>query len=111
MEALQVNRDDSESFEKAMQHLSQWESIDSKKHSILSLSKSRRAGQYGLMLKLLTSLLENKGDDTKGGIAPLTKKEIIEERRKVLASLNFTHLQHRDSSWEVATSLKEYAPF
>jgi len=99
-------------FDDAMRHLQKWESIDdSKKFAVLSLEKLRRAGHFGSMLKLVTSLLEKNGDDTKDGFAPMTRDDINEERKKVLEHLKFTHLRDRDFSWKIVTSVKEYALF
>ena len=63
------------------------------------------------MLKLLTTLLENDGKDTKDSICPMTKKDLLEKRKEVLETLNYTHLQQRDAVWGVIASIKNFALF
>ena len=99
------------SFEGTLKRLHQWTDTNSKKFSVLTLEKARREGHYGSMLKLLTTLLETKGSDTKGGFAPMEKDEIVQQRRKVLEALEFHHLKKRDFSWEVITKVKDCALF
>ena len=60
-----------EQFQDALKHLAKWEDIEkNKKYAILALRKYEVAKQHGLMLKLLNSLLEKKGDESKDGIFP-----------------------------------------
>ena len=63
------------------------------------------------MLKLLNSLLESNGKDTKDGICPMSKKDIIEKREKVLEELKYTHLMKRNKAWGIVSSVKDYALF
>ncbi len=100
-------------FEASLQHLAKWEDIEkNKKYAILSLEKHKSTKRYGLMLKLLNSLLEKKGEETKDGIFPMTKDDIIKERATVLKSLNYTKLSERDQSWSrISAALKDYALF
>jgi len=103
----------SDTFQQALKHLQKWEdTAGSKKYAALTLAKAKLDGNLGSRLKLLTELLENKGDDTKDSFAPLTKAEIVEERKKVLEALSFAHLKERQEKWSIITSKnKDYAPF
>jgi len=101
----------SDTFQQALKHLQKWEDTGSKKYAALTLEKAKLDGNLGSRLKLLTELLENKGDDTKDSFAPMTKAEIVEERKKVLESLSFAHLKERQEKWSIITSNKDYAPF
>jgi hypothetical protein len=100
-----------ESFGDVIKRLQQWDDIDSKKYAVLSIERAKRAGHSGLMLKLIASLLEKKGSETKDGFAPLSKDDLLKERKKVLGTLEYDHLKSRDSSWAVIASLKEFALF
>ena len=102
----------SDTFQQALKHLQKWEDTNSKKYAALTLEKAKLDGNLGSRLKLLTELLENKGDDTKDSFAPLTKVEIVvEERKKVLGALSFAHLKERQEKWSIIISNKDYAPF
>jgi len=100
-------------FHASLQHLAKWEDIEkNKKYAILALEKYKSAKRYGLTLKLLNSLLEKKGDETKDGIFPMTKEDIMKERAEVLKSLDYTNLSERDDSWRrISAALKDYALF
>lgn len=104
---------DEDKFNDTLKVLSKWEDIEkNKKYAVLSMEKYKTAKRFGLILKLLNSLLEKNGDDTKDGIYPMKKDEIIKERSKVLKSLNYTELAERDDSWTRASSaLKDFALF
>lgn len=104
---------DEDKFNDTLKVLSKWEDIEkNKKYAVLSIEKYKTAKRFGLILKLLNSLLEKNGDDTKDGIYPMKKDEIIKERSKVLKSLNYTELAERDDSWTRASSaLKDFALF
>ena len=104
--------DDAE-FQESLSHLAKWEDIEkNKKYAILCLEKYKAAKQYGLMLKLLNALLEKNGNDTKDGIYPLTKDDIIKQRVAVLKILNYNELAERDESWSrISTATKDFALF
>ncbi len=108
-----MKKDDTEGFNDALKHLSKWVDIEKdKKYAILVLEKYENAKQYGLMLKLLNSLLEKKGEDTKGGIAPMTKNDIVQKRLDVLKILNYKNLVERDQSWlRTSKAINDYALF
>ena len=108
-----VTSDDKDQFSDALKHLSKWEDIEkNKKYAILSLKKYEIAKRYGLMLKLLNSLLEKKGEETKDGIYPMTRDDIIKERAAVLKTLDYTQLAERNDSWtRLSTALKDFALF
>eukprot|EP00554_Chaetoceros_debilis_P010467 CAMPEP_0194110042 /NCGR_PEP_ID=MMETSP0150-20130528/9376_1 /TAXON_ID=122233 /ORGANISM="Chaetoceros debilis, Strain MM31A-1" /LENGTH=1321 /DNA_ID=CAMNT_0038799113 /DNA_START=77 /DNA_END=4042 /DNA_ORIENTATION=- len=102
---------DQSTFDTIFKHLQKWTDTDAKKFAVLSLEKQKNAKRYGSMLKLLTTLLENDGKDTKDGICPMTKKDLLEKRKEVLETLNYTHLQQRDAKWGVIASIKNFALF
>ncbi len=103
--------EDPEAFEKALKHLQKWTDTSANKFAVLTLEKEKRAKRFGTMLKLLNSLLENNGKDTKDGICPMSKKDIIEKREKVLEELSYNHLKRRNKAWGVISSVKDYALF
>jgi len=100
-------------FENALKHLSKWDTVDAsnKKLAALVLQKFGKAQRLGSQLKLLNELLKNNGNDTKGGICPLTKIDLLEKRTEVLKNLNYSHLVDRNEKWKAISSPKDYAPF
>lgn len=100
-------------FENALKHLSKWDTVDAsnKKLAALVLQKFGKAQRLGSQLKLLNELLKNNGNDTKGGIYPLTKIDLLEKRTEVLKNLNYSHLVDRNEKWKAISSPKDYAPF
>ena len=100
-------------FDDALKHLAKWEDIEkNKKYAILSLAKYKNGERFGLMLKLLNTLLEKKGEDTTDGIYPMTKDDIIKKRAEVLRTLGYTQLAQRDTSWSrIAAATKDFALF
>ena len=98
-----------EDFEKALKELEKWTDTSANKFAVLALEHHRRAGRYGLMLKLLSGLLENI-DEMKSSFSPLTKAQVLEQRQEVLKKLSFTHLKKRDEIFK-ATTPKDFAPF
>ena len=100
------------SFDNALKHLTKWEDIDTnKKFSVLLLEREKRAGRFGTMLKLLNSLLKKEGEDTKGGICPLTKLDLLSKRAEVFKELGYMHLLQRDEIWKAISSPKVYSLF
>ena len=64
------------------------------------------------MLKLLNTLLEKKGEDTKDGIYPMTKDDITKKRAEVLRTLGYKQLPQRDASRShIAAATKDFALF
>lgn len=100
-------------FNGALKHLNKWQTVDAsnKKFAALVLQKYEKARQYGSSLKLLNELLKNNGDDTKGGICPLTKIDLLEKRTEALKNLNYSHLVDRNEKWKALSSPKDYLPF
>lgn len=104
---------DEEQFCQILKELAKWEDIEkNKKYAILLLSKYKFTKRLGLMIKLLNSLLEKNGDDTKDGIYHMKKDEIIKHRIETLKSLNYNELAERDDRWSrVTNATKEFALF
>ena len=100
-------------FETALKHLNKWEAVDAsnKKLAALVLLKYGKEKRLGSQLKLLNELLKNNGDDTKGGICPLTKIDLLEKRTEVLKDLNYSHLVERNEKWKVLSAPEDYSPF
>ena len=64
------------------------------------------------MLKLLNTLLEKKGEDTKDGIYPMTKDDITKKRADVWRTLGYKQLAQRDASQShIAAATKDFALF
>lgn len=108
-----MGKEDDKDFNDNLKQLSKWVDIEKdKKYAALVLKRHENAKQYGLMLKLLNSLLEKNGEDTKDGIAPMTKDEIREKRIEVLKILDFSNLVKRDESWsQISNATKDFALF
>ena len=99
-------------FDDALKHLSRWLDVDSDlKYAVLIIERGERAGRMGAVLKLLNDLLKKNGDDTKGGICPMTKSDLLGRRAKVLDQLGFSHLSENDMKWRVIASPKSFALF
>ncbi len=109
----QIKNDNKKDLDRTLKHLSKWVDIEKdKKYAAFTLQRYEHAKQYGLMLKLLNSLLEKKGDETKDSIAPMTKNDIISKRIEVLKALNYNNLAERDQSWSRSLkATKDFALF
>jgi len=100
------------SFDDTIKDIKRWVDIDSNlKYAVLVLERERRAERPGAVLKLLEKLLKNNGDDTKGGICPLTKSALLERRAAVFKELGYTHLVEHDNLWKLLSSPKDFALF
>jgi len=102
-----------DAFEEALKHLKKWEKVDAsnKKLAVLILQKDGKARRFGSQLKLINELLKNDGDDTKGGICPMSKIDLLEKRTEVLKYLDYSHLVERNKQWKAISSSKDYSPF
>jgi tripeptidyl-peptidase-2 len=99
-------------FDQSLTELRKWVDMTSNnKYAVLSLEKERRMGRPGLVLKLISKPLEKDGEDTKGGICPLSKTDLLNRRAEVLESLGYSHLAENDKMWRLLSSPKEFAPF
>jgi tripeptidyl-peptidase-2 len=109
---MEVKGIGSSDFDRTLAELKKWVNIDSNsKYTVLSLEMERRMGRPGLVLKLINKLLEKDGEDTKGGICPMSKAELLDRRAAVLESLGYVHLSENDKLWRVLSSPKNFAPF
>jgi len=106
-------KDDAGEFETALKHLNKWETVDAsnKKLAALVLLKYGKEKRLGSQLKLLNELLKNNGDDTKGGICPLTKIDLLAKRTEVLKNLNYSHLVERNEKWKALSLPDDYTLF
>jgi len=105
--------DKKEGFSDALMHLKKWVDIDNSnlKYSILVLERDAQAGRSGSVLKLLNTLIKTNGEDTKGGICPLSKSELLERRAALFEKLGYSHLLTNDKKWRAIASPKSYALF
>ena len=78
---------------------------------ILTIEKEKRDQRYASAVKILSSLLDNRGKDTSDGICPMTKDDIVKERIQLLTTLGYTSLAKRDKDWSIICSQKEFALF
>jgi len=107
-----MDEEPSGSFDATLKDLQKWADIASeKKFAVLALEKEKRAKRMGSVLKSLNDLLKNKGEDTKGGICPLTKSDILQRRAEVFEQLGLSHLATIDQKWRSISAPKEYALF
>ena len=104
--------DKDDGFDEALKHLKKWADVDSDlKYSIFILQRDSRAERWGSVLKLLNGLIKKNGEDTKGGICPLPKKELLERRASLFTKLGYSHLKESDDKWRVIASPKSFALF
>lgn len=112
--ASDTDADESDGFDASVKELQKWVGDDiasDKKFAVLALEREKRAGRTGSELKILNDLLKSKGDDTKGGICPLTKSDILERRAEVFRRLGLSHLATNDGKWRSISAPKDYALF
>ena len=101
----------SDTFALTCKQLEKWKNVESDdKFAVLALEKEKRSGWKGLMLRRLSTLLAGKGLNTKDGICPLTKGDIIERRLCLLKDMGYMHLAEREKAW-MDCSAKEFALF
>uniref|UniRef100_A0A7S1YW11 Tripeptidyl-peptidase II n=1 Tax=Ditylum brightwellii TaxID=49249 RepID=A0A7S1YW11_9STRA len=101
-----------ETFDDLLAELKKWIDIDSNlKYSVLTLERERRKGRLGSVLNLLKKLIENDGEDTKGGICPISKPDLLKQRASVFEELGYDHLVEYDKLRSLLSSPKEFALF
>ena len=99
-------------FQQSLVELKKWVDVESNNnYAVLTLEKERRNNCPGLVLKLLTKLLEKDGEDTKGGICPLSKAELLNRRAEIFETLGYSHLVQNDKMWRLLSSPKDFALF
>jgi hypothetical protein len=99
-------------FEQSLVDLKKWVDVESSnKYAVLTLEKERRLGRSGLVLKLITKLLEKDGEDTKGGICQFSKAELLNRRAEVLETMGYSHLAQNDKMWRLISSPTAFSPF
>ena len=103
---------DSSDFDSTLKALATWIDIDKdKKFAVLIIEREKRAGRQGAALKLLNTLLKNKGEDTKGGICPMSKADLLEKRAQILNDLGYVELVEHDKKWRQISAPKDFALF
>ena len=108
----QADADNGKGFDETLKDLKEWTDIDSNhKFAVLVLERDARAKRHGLVLKTLGTLLKKDGEGTKGGICPLSKKDLLERRAKVLDELGYTELVAYDKSRRVVDSPDSFSLF
>lgn len=95
-----------------LKELQKWIDIDAdKKYAVLILEREKRAERFGAALKLLNTLIQNNGEDTKGGICPMSKADLLAKRAQILEELGYGELVEHDKKWRVISAPKDYALF
>lgn len=103
---------DGTDFETTLKDLKKWIDIDKdNKYAVLVLEREKRAERLGAALKLLNSLIKNNGEDTKGGICPMSKANLLTKRAQILEDLGYTELVEHDKKCRVISAPKDYALF
>jgi hypothetical protein len=103
---------DSTDFDSTLKELQKWIDIDKdKKYAVLTIERDMQAERFGAVLKLLNALINNKGEDTKGGICPMSKADLLAKRARVLEALGYSELVEHDKKWRVISAPKNYALF
>lgn len=103
---------DAEDFETTLKELKKWIDIDKDNtYAVLVLERERRAERLGAALKLLNGLIKNNGEDTKGGICPMSKADLLMKRAQILEDLGYTELVEHDKKWRVISAPRDYALF
>ena len=109
---IQSTGDASADFESTLKELKKWIDIDKdNKYAVLVIEREKRAERLGTALKLLNTLIKNNGEDTKGGIGPMTKATLLEKRAQILEELEYVELVEHDKKWKVISAPKDYALF
>jgi hypothetical protein len=100
------------SFDSTLKSLKKWADIDSdKKFAVLTIEQEKRAGRPGCALKLLDTLIKNKGEDTKGGICPLSHADLLKKRAQMFQELGYESMLEHDKTWRVIANPKAFALF
>lgn len=103
---------DPSDFDSTLKELKKWVDIDKdKKYAVLVIEREKRAERLGAALKLLNDLIKNNGEDTKGGICPMSKADLFAKRAQILEDLGYTELVVHDKKWRVISAPKAYALF
>lgn len=103
---------DSAGFESTLKELQKWVDIDKdKKFSFLTIEREKRAGRHGSALKLINSLLKNKGDDTKGGVRPMTEADLLAAKAEIFDHLGYTELAEQNKKSRLISSPQDFLPF
>jgi len=103
---------ESTDFDSTLKELKKWTDIDKdKKYAVLVVEREKRAERPGAALKLLNGLIKNNGEDTKGGICPLSKADLLAKRAQILEDLGYVELVEHDKKWRVISAPKDYALF
>lgn len=107
-----ISTGDTSGFESTLKQLKKWIDIDTDyKYAVLVIEREKRADRLGAALKLLNALIKNNGEDTKGGICPLSKATLLSKRAQILEDLGYTELVEHDKKWRVISAPKDYALF
>jgi hypothetical protein len=100
------------SFDSTLKSLKKWADIDSdKKFAVLTIEQEKRAGRPGSALKLLDTLIKNKGEDTKGGVCPLSHSDLLKKRAQIFEELGYKSMVEHDKTWRVISNPKAFALF
>lgn len=103
---------DSADFDATLKELQKWIDIDKdKKYAVLSIVREMQAERFGAALKLLNALIKNNGEDTKGGICPMSKADLLAKRAQVLEALGYAELVEHDKKWKLISAPKDYTLF
>jgi hypothetical protein len=103
---------DSSGFDACLKELNKWIDIDkAKKYSVLTIEREKRAGHHGSALKLLNTLLKNKGEDTNGGIRPFSEADLFAERSEIFQHLEYNELVEHNKKWQLISVPKMFALF
>ena len=107
-----VDLGESAGFDSTLRDLQKWIDLDNdKKYAILTIERDMKAERFGSALKLLNALIKNNGEDTKGGICPMSKADLLAKRAQVLEALGYRELVEHDKKWRLISAPKDYALF
>jgi hypothetical protein len=84
--------------------------MDKTKYAAVSIARERRAGNYGLAIKIINKLLSKEIKD-KDLIKSFTKAELIEMRIDLLEKLGYSRLVEFERKNRVIACPKFYSSF
>jgi tripeptidyl-peptidase-2 len=97
-------------FDEIVKRIKSWVDMDKTKYAAVSIARERRAGNYGLAIKIINKLLSKEIKD-KDLIKSFTKAELIEMRIDLLEKLGYSRLVEFERKNRVIACPKFYSSF
>jgi tripeptidyl-peptidase-2 len=104
------NSPDVGKFDQVVKRLKSWVDMDNSKYAAVSIAKERRAGNYGLAIKIIHKLLSKEIKD-KDLIQSFTKSELMDMRIDLLEKLGYSKLVEFERKNRAIACPKFYSSF